>query len=93
MTAKIILIFSKRFKSSLLSLRSNKKFKASKAKNDRADINVRKFSFAILLAANKIEPIAPTDAASVGVAKPVSIDPSTAMINARGGNKVLNNSL
>ena len=75
MTAEIILIFSKRFKSSLLSLRSNKKFKASKVKNDRADTNVRKFSFTILLAANKIEPIAPTDAASVGVAKPVSIDP------------------
>ena len=52
-----------------------------------ADTNVRKFSFAILLAANKIEPIAPTDAASVEVAKPVSIDPSTAMINARGGIK------
>ena len=47
-------------------------------------------SFAILLAANKIDPIAPTDAASVGVAKPVSIDPSTAMINVRR-NKVLNN--
>ena len=61
--------------------------------NENVDTNVQKFSLAILFAANKIEPIAPTEAASVGVAKPVNIDPRTAMINARGGNKVLNSSL
>ena len=50
--------------------------------NENVDTNVQKFSLAILFAANKIEPIAPTEAASVGVAKPVNIDPRTAMINA-----------
>jgi TRAP-type mannitol/chloroaromatic compound transport system permease large subunit len=34
-------------------------------------------------------PTAPTEAASVGVARPPTIDPSTANININGGNKLL----
>ena len=35
-----------------------------------------------------MEPIAPTEAASVGVANPVRIEPSTDIIKKRGGNKI-----
>ena len=46
--------------------------------------------------ANNSDPIAPTEAASVGVARPAIIEPSTAIINAIGGSSArihrLNNS-
>ena len=40
--------------------------------------------------ANKIAPIAPTPADSVGVANPPNIEPRTAIIKIKGGNKALN---
>ena len=62
-------------------------------KTEIAEIFVPNFLLAILFVASNIAPIAPTDAASVGVAKPVKIDPSTAIINERGGNNALRRSL
>ena len=73
----------------LFNLKSNRKFKKRRIINDPADILVINFSLVILLAANKIAPIAPTDAASVGVAKPDKIEPKTAIIKKRGGKRTL----
>ena len=45
-----------------------------------------KFSF-FRVSAKSIAPTAPTLAASVGVATPINIEPSTAIIRSTGGNK------
>ena len=50
--------------------------------------SLRFFSVSLfLIPAKSIAPIAPTEADSVGVAKPVSIDPKTKTISSKGGNR------
>ena len=44
------------------------------------------------ISARNTEPMAPTPAASVGVALPVKIEPNTAAINSKGGSKASSNS-
>ena len=50
--------------------------------------NVDKLS-CLLMAASNNAPTAPTDAASVGVAKPTRIDPNTASMRMSGGSNAL----
>ena len=85
--AKITGIISNNSNSDLFNRKSNREFKKRRIINDPADIFVTNFSLVSRLAANKIAPIAPTDAASVGVAKPDKIEPKTAIIKKRGGNR------
>ena len=74
--------------STLLTLKSkNNEDTISKAKII-AEIIGHNLSSDVLNEARRIEPIAPTDAASVGVAKPVRIEPKTDIIKNNGGNKI-----
>ena len=74
--------------STLLTLKSkNNEDIISKAKII-AEIIGHNLSSDVLNEARRIEPIAPTDAASVGVAKPVRIEPKTDIIKNNGGNKI-----
>ena len=57
-----------------------------------AEIIGHNFSLDVLYVARRIAPIAPTEAASVGVANPVRIEPSTDIIKNKGG-KSMNNIL
>ena len=70
--------------STLLTLKSkNNEDTISKAKII-AEIIGHNLSSDVLNEARRIEPIAPTDAASVGVAKPVRIEPKTDIIKNNG---------
>jgi hypothetical protein len=80
----------KKVVSTLLILRSKKIEEIIKVIKIIAEIIGHNFSLDVLYVARRIAPIAPTDAASVGVANPVRIDPRTEIIKNKGGNNINN---
>ena len=75
---------------SLLSLKSKNIEKIIKNINRAAATKGQKLLSEVLYVANNKAPIAPTDAASVGVAKPDKIEPKTDIIKKRGGKRISN---
>ena len=75
---------------SLLSLKSKNIEKIIKNINRAAATKGQKLLSEVLYVANNKAPIAPTDAASVGVAKPDKIESKTDIIKKRGGKRISN---
>ena len=71
-----------------MSLKSKKTEDIIKNIKRIAANNGQKLLFDVLYVASSNAPTAPTDAASVGVAKPVRIDPKTDIIRKRGGKRI-----
>src|SRR5210317_284008 len=75
---------------SLLSLKSKNIEKIIKNINRAAATNGQKLFLDVLYVASSKAPMAPTDAASVGVAKPDKIEPKTDIIKKSGGKRMSN---